>query len=327
MSTPLVSIIIPNYNEERFIAKTIESACEQTYENLEIIVVDDGSSDNSPKIIEEYLNRDSRIIFLRQENMNASIARNRAIEHAKGDYFYFLDSDDIVYPDSILKMVTVALEKEADLVIGNMNEIDEDGNLVVADRFFQSNGESCCFYDFIDILPAPPNKLFNASVIRNNHLTFGNVRIGQDLNFYLKYLLCCKKISFLADMIYGWRLVPNSMTHATNFRLFDIVYSFEDVKKFYQKNDALNYYYDYIRMIEYHTYYRQMDKQRNFYTLAERKLVVDFFKYYLRKLGNVRECKNANAYFDAIRKCETKLKFPMIYTSKAYQLFYRVKNR
>lgn len=327
MCTPLVSIIIPNYNEERFIDKTIESACIQTYENLEIIVVDDGSTDDSLRIIEEYRAKDSRIIYLKQENMNASIARNKAIEHAKGEFFYFLDSDDIVYPDSVRRMVTVAIEKKADLVIGNMQEINEEGEPVVEDRFFEEEGEGVDFTSFLDILPAPPNKLFKAEVIKKNHLIFGNVRIGQDTNFYLKYLLCCKKIAYVPEIIYGWRLVSNSMTHAMDFHIFDIVYSFADTRKFYKRNDAMDVYNDYIRMIEYHTYYRQMDKQRNFKSLAERKLVVDYFGYHIKRLGNVLECRNSDIYRDAIKKCKAKMRFEFIYTSKIYQLFYKVKNK
>lgn len=324
---PLVSVIIPNYNEEKFIALTIESVLKQTYENIEILIVDDGSTDGSPEIIEEYSKKDSRICFLKQENLNASIARNRAIEQAKGEYLYFLDSDDIVYPDSLIQMVTTAINTQADLVIGNMQEIDENGETVTEDMFFSSCGESDDFTDFLDILPAPPNKLFKAGVLKDNHIVFGNVRIGQDTNFYLKYLLCCKKIAYISDTIYGWRLVSNSMTHAMDFHIFDIVYSFGDVKKFYKRNNALDLYEDYIRMIEYHTYYRQMDKQRKFKTRAERKLVVDYFRNHIKKLGDVSECKNAGCYVDAIKKCKAKMRFRFLYISKAYQKFYEVKNR
>lgn len=324
---PLVSVIIPNYNEEKFIALTIESVLKQTYENIEILIVDDGSTDGSPEIIEEYSKKDSRICFLKQENLNASIARNRAIEQAKGEYLYFLDSDDIVYPDSLIQMVTTAINTQADLVIGNMQEIDENGETVTEDMFFSNNGESNDFTDFLGILPAPPNKLFRAKVLKDNHIVFGNVRIGQDTNFYLKYLLCCKKIAYISDTIYGWRLVSNSMTHAMDFHIFDIVYSFGDVKKFYKRNNALDLYEDYIRMIEYHTYYRQMDKQRKFKTRAERKLVVDYFRNHIKKLGDVSECKNAGCYVDAIKKCKAKMRFRFLYISKAYQNFYEVKNR
>lgn len=323
---PLVSVIIPNYNEERFIQTTIESVLNLNYENIEVLVVDDGSTDRSRDIVSKFECIDKRVKLICQQNMNASIARNRAIEMAKGEYFYFLDSDDVVYRDAVGQLVSTAIDTQADLVLGNMQEINERGEIITKDLFFENSGLSYNFTDFLGILPAPSNKLFKADVIRENHLVFGNVRIGQDTNFYLKYLLCCKKIAYVSDIIYGWRIVSNSMTHAMDFHIFDIVYSFADIKRFYKKNDGMEYYDDYIRMIEYHTYYRQMDKQRKFKSLAERKLVVDYFGYHLKALGDVTKCKNSGEYLDAIKKCRAKLRFKLLYTSKAYQWFYRVKN-
>ena len=91
---PLISIIIPVYNVEAYIAECIESVLNQSYRNLELILVDDGSQDNSAKICREYSLNDSRIKFLQKENGGASDARNLGLENAKGEYVTFLDSDD-----------------------------------------------------------------------------------------------------------------------------------------------------------------------------------------------------------------------------------------
>lgn len=310
---PLVSIIIPNYNEERFIANTIESALNQTYSSIEILIVDDGSTDQSLEIVRKYESENDNVIVFCQENANASIARNRAIEHAKGKYYYFLDSDDIVYPNSIELMVSEMERNAADLVIGNMDEIDVDNEVINTLRFFEKNGVSNEFSDFLKVMPAPPNKLFRADIVKNQHVYFGNVNIGQDTNFFLKYLLCCRTIAYTDKILYGWRHVPTSMTHAMDFHIFDIVNSFKNTKKFYHQKGADDVYNDYIKMVEFHTYYRQMDKQRKFKTLKERLLVTDYFSFHIKQLGDLSNCRNYELYKQDVIKCNMKMKMRLAY--------------
>ncbi|HEY9862115.1 MAG TPA: glycosyltransferase family A protein, partial [Candidatus Obscuribacterales bacterium] len=92
---PLVSVIIPAYNAERFIARTLESVLNQTYQNIEVLVVDDGSSDRTPEIVHHFAEIDARIILFHQSNAGVAAARNLAIQHAKGEFIAPLDADDI----------------------------------------------------------------------------------------------------------------------------------------------------------------------------------------------------------------------------------------
>lgn len=323
---PLVSIIIPVYNAESYINATLESALGQTYNNIEVIAVDDGSVDNSFEILKEYENKYSNFRALHQNNMNASIARNRGIEFAKGDYFYFLDADDVAKKDAIEKLVTKAIKSEADIVIGNMDEVTEDGEFVRTNQFFDEEGEDSDFSKFLDIMPAPPNKLYSGKIIRDNSLTFGNVRLGQDLNFYYKFLLKAKKIAYISDVVYSWRIVSNSMSRVKSFNLFDIVYSFKDIRKFYQINDAMETYNDYILMYEYAHYYHQMDKQMYYADRKARKLIIQYFKYHMNALGNLKGCKNYEELASMHRKANLKLKLSFIYATRMYASFYKKKN-
>lgn len=97
--TPLISIIIPVYNVEHYLDKCLESVCGQTYTNLEIILVDDGSTDKSGEICDAYAAKDARIKVIHQENVGQSAARNVALEVAQGDFLGFVDSDDWIEPD------------------------------------------------------------------------------------------------------------------------------------------------------------------------------------------------------------------------------------
>lgn len=323
----LVSVIIPNYNQEKYVGETIESILGQTYQNFELILVDDGSTDQSLKILREYEKKSDKITVLTQENMNASVARNRGIENAKGDYFYFMDSDDTMYPEALELLVKAAVKYDADLVIGNMDEFIDDHKIVATDIFFKEEGCSDKHTDFLTTLPAVPNKLYKASVARENHVIFGNVRIGQDTNFFLKFLCCAKKVAFIPQLIFSWRLLPTSVTHAMDYHIFDITNSFANTRKFYELSGRGQEYTDYVRMIEYHTYYRQMDKQVSFATREERKTVIAYFCFYLKRLGDVSTCKNYDQYENAVKKCRLKMRLRWLYATKLFAKFYSVKNK
>ncbi len=105
LNQPLISVIIPAYNAEKFIAKTLESVLSQTYQNIEVLVVDDGSLDTTAAIVKSFAQKDSRIILLQQSNAGVAAARNLAIEKSKGEYIAPIDADDIWYPQNLEKQV------------------------------------------------------------------------------------------------------------------------------------------------------------------------------------------------------------------------------
>ncbi|MGD1871437.1 MAG: glycosyltransferase family 2 protein [Mastigocoleus sp.] len=102
---PIVSVIVPAYNAEAFISRTLESILSQTYKNIEVIIVDDGSQDNTVNIVKNFIKRDQRIRLLQQENSGVASARNLAIAHACGEYIAPIDADDIWYPENIEKQI------------------------------------------------------------------------------------------------------------------------------------------------------------------------------------------------------------------------------
>ena len=301
-----VSVIIPNYNAEKYILKCINSVLIQTYKNIEIIIIDDGSTDESWNIIESIKEKNNNIIAIKQPNLNASIARNKGIDLASGKYVLFLDSDDELFEDSIENLVMEMEYGNIDMVIGNFIDIDINNHIIgkhkeVDDIYICKNHMEC-----IGLTPNPSNKFFKLDIIKNNNIYFGNIRIGQDLNFYLKYILYCKKVS-------------TSMTNSYNFRIFDIFENFKDIKAFYLKTGNIKLYDDYIKMIEFRHYYLQMEKQKNFKNKKIRKLIVDFFSINLNDL-NVKNCITFNEYKSDYIKCKFKLLFKKIYITKLYKL-------
>jgi glycosyltransferase involved in cell wall biosynthesis len=128
MQQELVSIITPMYNAARFVGQTIESVLAQTYPHFEMLIVDDGSRDNSHAIAAAYAKNDSRIKVLRQDNAGSAAARNNALSKAQGKYIVFLDADDILYADFLSAQLAFMKEKGAQLVFASYDRIDEQGN-------------------------------------------------------------------------------------------------------------------------------------------------------------------------------------------------------
>ena len=130
MDRPKVSVIIPAYNNETYIEKCLQSVTEQSYENLEILVINDGSSDQTEELIREAQQQDKRIQLFTQKNSGVSVSRNRGIDAATGTYLTFVDADDYIGKDYIRDLMNLAEEKDADLVICGLKMVDEQGKVL-----------------------------------------------------------------------------------------------------------------------------------------------------------------------------------------------------
>ncbi|MUK87347.1 glycosyltransferase [Ornithinibacillus sp. L9] len=127
---PLISVITPAFNAEKFISRTIESVLDQTYTNWEMVIVDDRSTDNTVSIIQEYQKKDERIkLHILPENSGSAIARNTAMKNAQGQYIAFLDSDDLWYPQKLEKQLKFMQEKDIAFSFTKYRRMDEDGTI------------------------------------------------------------------------------------------------------------------------------------------------------------------------------------------------------
>lgn len=313
-----VSVIIPCYNAYQYIERCLDSVKEQTYNNIEIIIIDDGSTDGSKELIASYAKCHENIISFFQSNMNASIARNKGMELATGTYYLFLDADDMLYKTSIEKMVSIMESDNSDLVIGNYDMINIYDELVSTCHMNMNDTVCNVALELVGKAPCPTTKLYKADLIKNNNLVWGNVRIGQDLNFYLKYLLLCARVSLITDVVYGWRQVDDGMSNAISLRILDIIEAFKDVKMFYNSKGQMDKYNQYIPIIEFQHYYAQMGKQVKFPNYKLRRVIVDYFEYYISRL-NVTTCYNYSNFKKEYKKYKVKMLCKFIYLSKWYK--------
>ena len=218
MSNPKVSIIIPVYNIEKYIAKALDSLLVQSLSDIEIICVDDNSSDNSLKILKEYQKKDSRIKIVEQkENKGQASARNKALEKAAGEYIGFVDGDDWVKDSMFQKLYDKAKGTDSDLVLSSAYSFDEQKGLIDKENRYYSTDIYDETFDnkvfsykdnldsVLDLNVVIWNKLYKKSFLIENNIRFNEGFIYEDLPFITEVYLKAKKVTLVRDFLYYYR--------------------------------------------------------------------------------------------------------------------------
>lgn len=216
----LVSIIVPIYNAEKYLDSCIQSVLRQTYTNWELILIDDGSTDKSGRIAEEYGFADERITVFHQKNLGVSLARNQGIDEATGNYVVFLDADDELIEDCLAKTVNIAEETNADVVAGRSCENQE----LYQDRIIWTGAEALenSLKDHLFTYSACA-KLIRREFIGKTRFT-PDIRINED-SYFVFQLLCKQNVFVLTnDVIYFYRANSESSSRTVfSEKYFDIL--------------------------------------------------------------------------------------------------------
>ena len=232
MSNVKVSVIVPVYNVEKYIAQCLDSILEQTLEDIEIICVDDCSKDGSVEIVKDYMKKDSRIVLLSHEvNKGLSCARNTGIAYASGEYVGFVDSDDYVDATMFEKMYVKAKKTDSDIVISNINLYFEDTGeeRVFRDNLFYTflSGRtfSATEYPLIIMNIGAWDKLYRRQYLLENGLTFPEGKIYEDHIFTVKAYVTAKRMSVVNEPLYYYR--KNSGISITDKEIKNDKYKFD----------------------------------------------------------------------------------------------------
>lgn len=214
MQNKMVSIILPVFNAERFLPQCLDSILRQTYQDWELIAVDDGSKDGSMEILKSYEKRDNRIHIISKKNEGVSIARNVALEHAHGDYIYFVDSDDIVMPEALMILVKAMESSKATFVKSDFLPINEHGKQLfinkkqgIRRRYEGKIIDSEMFYSKILMDEFFLwTCLFRRDIIEKNKIRFiPHCRLMEDAAFIVEYLLHSSRNVYKDACVYGYR--------------------------------------------------------------------------------------------------------------------------
>lgn len=204
-----VTLIVPVYNSEKYIGKCLNSILNQTYTNFEILVVNDGSKDNSQKVIEEYQSKyPNKIIAINQENKGVSRTRNESIKKANGDYIMFIDNDDFLDSDYIETFVTEAEKGNYDVVLGGYRRPNENGKIIKKMKLEETEWSKF-------MIMAPWAKIYKKQYLIDNNIEFLSVNLGEDIYFNLKAMLLSDKIKIIPYIGYNWFFNTSSVSNTT----------------------------------------------------------------------------------------------------------------
>ena len=206
------TIIIPVYNGEQFLARSVRDIFRQTYEDIELITIDDGSADGSLKLLNKLAaSAPAHNISMRvftQPNAGICATRNRGLDLATGDYILFMDQDDRMKKDCVESLVTTLEQEKADMVIGGHLLVDEkDGRIL--EKWQYDTGTPWHKYRN----SAPWGRIYRREIIEQNKLRFMQTRISEDFYFNVVYMSCCAKVHVTPYIGYGWTYRASSESH------------------------------------------------------------------------------------------------------------------
>lgn len=222
-----VSIIIPVYNAEKFLGNCLDSIINQSYSDFEIIIVDDGSTDKSKEIYLRYSELDNRIIILEQENKGVSVARNNGIKKAKGKFLVFIDSDDIIKSNMLMRMFQVINNNDADIAFCGFDVKGSKSRLNDTETLLECcNGKEFKLISSKEAIKRTistnPNKMlygyvwrnmYRTDIVRRNNILFKeNVKISEDFMFILEVLNYSKNIVIIPENLYVYNINDTSVT-------------------------------------------------------------------------------------------------------------------
>ena len=230
MNDKLVSVIIPAYNAEKYIGACLDSVISQTYKNIEIVVVNDGSSDRTKEIIENYAEKDKRIKLISTENGGVSRARNIGIDNSKGEFFTFVDADDGLFENAVEILLDTMNETNGDIVTttGVRAVFGEEISPPVSEksviRVFERKEAIECSLKDIGVSYAVWGKLYKKSVFKDIRFVEGR-KIHEDSFFLFECFLKQPKLVFINSYVYRLNMTPNSASRAPfSEKFLDILY-------------------------------------------------------------------------------------------------------
>ncbi|MBP5423127.1 MAG: glycosyltransferase family 2 protein [Paludibacteraceae bacterium] len=290
----LISIIIPVYNIEAYLPKCLETIAAQTYHHLEIILVDDGSTDSSGYICDTFVEEDSRAIVIHQQNQGLWAARNSGQRVAKGDYLMFVDGDDYLHLDAVRTLYQAINNREYDIAIidyKKTHSFDEDIESERKGEVFEVNQKQLISYLFNgDVSRNVWNKLYRKKLVKDIYAN--EYPRAQDYEFNIRVFLLANNAVIIQRKLYFWMQRPSSFTHQPDF--LDIVYPYQ-VKFIYEN-------------------YNNVPKNRSQYShYLLSRLYKDMVFWKNRNYGT----NNESAVFEQCKKYEKN-------TRKAYWLNWRI---
>ena len=331
-----VSIIVPIYNTEKYIKECLESIIKQTYRNIEIIIINDGSTDNSEDIIEQYKDKDSRINIIKQKNLGVSYSRNIGINAATGDYIMFVDSDDIIIENYIEQMMDILKKDKLDIIKSSYKKFNNNTSIYTNVSFFKENYKIINKNEINKLFIKTTNfnsscmQIINKKIIDNNNVRFDiNIGFAEDFLFTYKIFLLSNKIGYINNNGYLCRennesssrtgQINKQIKNCTDtIKAYNILYNKQNNQEVSNKILLHITYLIRSRSVKHINYNNFKEKLLNFYNT---EIWINFKK----NKFNIKSKKKLNTI---LSKCIFKEKILLIYIYiNFFQIYLKTKSR
>lgn len=314
---PKVSVIVPVHNNEKYLSPCLDSIVNQTLKDIEIICINDGSTDSSIEIMNKYADEDSRFIILNETNCGAGLARKKGIDASNGDYIFLLDSDDILEKNALELTYKKSINNDSDMVFFKVRYFDTNINYEYIPEkfdltsFFSSNKEFNCF-NWKKIKPVVLNRftsiwccLYSSSFLKNNDFYFPKELSFNDVPLHVQSLILANKISFIPEILYNYRLYnENSITTKSHNskKVFDIFEITDFIEKFLFSQGILdNFRLELINFkIETYTYHLNRIQGDKFLQDFFNEMKLRFLEFELDKIEYENLNKNNKIEFTSV---------------------------
>lgn len=291
MKDYLISIIIPVYNTQKYVEKCINSVLNNTYKNIEVIIVNDGSTDKSEEVIKKCISGYDNVIYKKTKNFGVSHARNLGLKLASGEYVFFLDSDDYIRNDTFFGLIKFVNDTNSDIVCFSYEKTYNDHYVIKRSNKLDMYGCSLIENSALltDVVPYSAAKLFKLSLIKEYDISFDeDLRIFEDLLFTFKLCKNAKKIGYVDEVYYYYNCSnESSVTHLFSEKMFDIFKSLDRLKSYY--GDFCSKEIDYIFLKHICLRFFEYTKDFN----MKKKYINESFDFLNKKCVNYKK----NIYF------------------------------
>lgn len=259
----MISVIIPMYNSGEFLNRIIESLFRQTYYDMEILLIDDGSSDNTKQICQKVIEKDKRFKYFYQKNSGVSVARNNGIMYAKGEYIAFLDADDMIDDNYFEALMLIC--QNVDIAVCDVSIEDDTGVILsrfsLSDRILSSEEAINYLLKRQNINSGPCAKLFRSSIIKQ--IKFPELKVYEDILFVMKAFTNAQSIGVTDSTVYHYYQNTQSAMHiAVKNPPIDIVIATDTIMKFIIKHKNLESRCTYITLSHLYQYVQEIVKNR-----------------------------------------------------------------
>jgi len=286
-----ISVIVPVYNVEKYLPRCLDSLINQTLKDIEIIVINDGSPDNSGDIIEEYKKKDKRIIYIVQENKGLGSTRNKGVSLAKGEYIYFVDSDDFLELDALEKMYNKAKEENSDIVICSYKNVYDDkqedvfiDKKLIEDTLSNKNNK---IFNFVTAW----SKLYKTKFLKELDISFSPRVWYEDLSYATKVLVKAKNINYVNEPLYNYYIRETSIMRSNNIlKSLDLIKAFDDIIDFYKNNYLYESFYEEIEFLAIDHFSSAMTRviKTDCINKEKKEVLIEFDKYLRKHFYNLK---------------------------------------